>query len=150
MNYENPSADFRPVPFWSWNDRLEIPELRRQIHEMHAAGIGGFFMHARAGLRTEYLSEAWFAAVKACIEEARKLNMNPWLYDENGWPSGFGDGKVNGLGEKYQQKYLRMTTGAVPGNFITAVGELNFYYDVNPYYVDTLDASVTAEFIWLV
>lgn len=150
MNYENPSADFRPVPFWSWNDRLEIPELRRQIHEMHAAGIGGFFMHARAGLRTEYLSEAWFAAVKACIEEARKLNMNPWLYDENGWPSGFGDGKVNGLGEKYQQKYLRMTTGAVPGNFITAVGELNFYYDVNPYYVDTLDASVTAEFIRLV
>ena len=33
--------------------------------------------------------------------------MLPWAYDENGWPSGFGDGRINGLGEKYQQKWLR-------------------------------------------
>ena len=24
-----------------------------------------------------------------------------WIYDENGWPSGFGDGIVNGLGIEY-------------------------------------------------
>ena len=66
---------------------------------MHAAGIGGFFMHARSGLRTRYFSGEWFEAVKACIEEAAKLGMEPWLYDENGWPSGFGNGGVNGLGE---------------------------------------------------
>lgn len=91
MSDKNPPADFRPVPFWSWNDRLDIPELRRQIREMHAAGIGGFFMHARSGLRTRYFSGEWFEAVKACIEEAAKLGMEPWLYDENGWPSGFGN-----------------------------------------------------------
>ena len=34
--------------------------------------------------------------------------MRPWAYDENGWPSGFGNGLVNGLGIQYQQKYLRM------------------------------------------
>ena len=73
MSDKNPPADFRPVPFWSWNDRLDIPELRRQIREMHAAGIGGFFMHARSGLRTRYFSGEWFEAVKACIEEAAKL-----------------------------------------------------------------------------
>ena len=33
-------AQFRPVPFWSWNDKLEKTELVRQIHEMHDAGIG--------------------------------------------------------------------------------------------------------------
>lgn len=147
MSDKNPPADFRPVPFWSWNDRLDIPELRRQIREMHAAGIGGFFMHARSGLRTRYFSGEWFEAVKACIEEAAKLGMEPWLYDENGWPSGFGNGGVNGLGEKYRQKYLRMTKGEAPRNPICRVGEMSFYYDVNPYYVDTLDASVTAEFI---
>ena len=29
---------------------------------------------------------------------------------KNGWPSGVGDGKVNGLGVEYQLKYLRMET----------------------------------------
>ena len=37
----------RPVPFWSWNDKLEPDELRRQIGAMQDAGMGGFFMHAR-------------------------------------------------------------------------------------------------------
>ena len=35
-----------------------------------------------------------------------KLRMNAWLYDENSWPSGFGGGLVNNLGEKYQQRKL--------------------------------------------
>ena len=35
----------RPVPFWSWNDKLELDELRRQIGAMQDAGMGGFFMH---------------------------------------------------------------------------------------------------------
>ena len=52
----------RPVPFWSWNDKLEPDELRRQIGAMQDAGMGGFFMHARGGLETEYLSEDWFRA----------------------------------------------------------------------------------------
>jgi len=51
------SAFCRPVPFWSWNDKLEPDELRRQIGAMQDAGMGGFFMHARGGLETEYLSE---------------------------------------------------------------------------------------------
>ena len=49
--------DYQSIPFWSWNDELEADELRRQIREMKKAGIGGFFMHARGGLTTEYLGE---------------------------------------------------------------------------------------------
>ena len=48
------------------------------------------FMHARGGLRTEYMGEEWFENVEAAIDEARTLEMHPWAYDENGWPSGFG------------------------------------------------------------
>ena len=29
-----------------------------------------------------------------------------WLYDEDRWPSGFAEGKVPSLGEKYRLKYL--------------------------------------------
>ena len=50
-------VDYQSIPFWSWNDKLEPEELRRQIRAMKKAGIGGFFMHARGGLMTEYLGE---------------------------------------------------------------------------------------------
>ena len=85
---------YQSIPFWSWNDKLEPDELRRQIREMKAAGIGGFFMHARGGLMTEYMGEDWFTATQACIDEAEKLGMHAWCYDENGWPSGFAGMKL--------------------------------------------------------
>ena len=88
------SAFCRPVPFWSWNDKLEPDELRRQIGAMQDAGMGGFFMHARGGLETKYLSEDWFRAVEASVDEAKKRGMQAWCYDENGWPSGFAGGKL--------------------------------------------------------
>ena len=84
----------RPVPFWSWNDKLEPDELRRQIGAMQDAGMGGFFMHARGGLETEYLSEDWFRAVEASVDEAKKRGMQAWCYDENGWPSGRKTGRI--------------------------------------------------------
>ena len=85
---------YQSIPFWSWNDLLEPEELRRQIREMKKAGIGGFFMHARGGLMTEYLGDDWFTATQACIDEAEKQGMHAWCYDENGWPSGFAGMKL--------------------------------------------------------
>lgn len=87
-------VDYKPIPFWSWNDALDPKELKRQIHWMYENGIGGFFMHARGGLKTPYLSEAWMHCIETCCEEAEKLGMNAWAYDENGWPSGFAGGKL--------------------------------------------------------
>ncbi len=86
--------EYAPVPFWSWNNDLESDELIEQIHQMKESGCGGFIIHARTGLINEYLSEDWFSLVDDCLKEARKLNLNVWLYDENGWPSGFVGGKL--------------------------------------------------------
>ncbi|MBQ6823263.1 MAG: hypothetical protein IJP27_01290 [Clostridia bacterium] len=86
------AGEYASVPFWSWNDKLEPKELVRQIRDMHRLEMGGFFMHARGGLETEYLSEEWFDCVKVCVEEAERLGMEAWAYDENGWPSGFAGG----------------------------------------------------------
>ncbi len=91
---ENSVKEYRPIPFWSWNDRLEPEELKRQIRWMAQEGFGGYFMHARGGLETEYLSEDWFDCVRQCIREGRQLGMESWAYDENGWPSGFAGGKL--------------------------------------------------------
>ena len=87
-------TDYQSIPFWSWNNEIEPEELVRQIEDMKEAGIGGFIMHARIGLKTEYLGEKWFRCVDACLKKARELHMNAWVYDENGWPSGFVGGKL--------------------------------------------------------
>jgi len=147
-NFENIDNKYRPIPFWSWNTKLEAEETKRQINKMNEVGIGGFFMHARGGLTTEYMGEEWFDNVSASIEEAKKLGMSAWAYDENGWPSGFGDGMVNGLGLDYQQKYLRVEDGEKQNEYtICNINGKHYYFDVNPFYVDTLSAEVTKEFI---
>ena len=50
---KNIASEYQPIPFWSWNDDLKPEELKRQIHWMKGHGIGGFFMHAREGLKTK-------------------------------------------------------------------------------------------------
>lgn len=61
---------------------------------MRAKGIGGFVMHPRHGLATPYLSKEWFKRISCAIEEAARLEMQAYLYDENNWPSGTADAKV--------------------------------------------------------
>ena len=151
---KNPPSKYRPAPFWSWNEKLEVPETLFQIDEMEKAGIGGFFMHARGGLQTEYMSEEWFENIKASSSLAKSKGMLAWGYDENGWPSGFGAGAVNGLGEEYWQKYLRGEIVSAPKQTERTITNINYdgkiyhmYYDVNQFYVDVLDKKVIKEFI---
>ena len=155
------------IPFWSWNDKLEEGELRRQINVMHALGMKGFFMHARGGLETEYLSEEWYDAIRACVDEAKKLGMEAWSYDENGWPSGFAGGEL--LKDKANwATYLKYETRAeypmdenVLGVYVIADGKCRRVTaaeaGVSEYavvlqgwdesYVDTMDREITLKFI---
>ena len=147
MDFKNIPKKYRPIPFWSWNEKLEVEETKEQIHKMDDIGIGGFFMHARGGLQTEYMGEEWFQNVSASVETGKETGMGAWAYDENGWPSGFGNGYVNGKGIEYQQKYLRMSETEPTENVIAKCGDHWFYFDVNPFYVDVLDKKVIADFI---
>lgn len=157
MNKEylkNPPKKYRPAPFWSWNEKLDVNETVNQVDLMEKAGLGGFFMHARGGLQTEYLHKEWFDNISAASKKANETGMLAWGYDENGWPSGFGCGAVNGLGVEYQQKYLRCeetdtekTTDTTIANINVNGKNFHFYYEVNPFYVDVLNEKVIAEFL---
>lgn len=92
--FRNPGSAYRGKPFWSWNGQLDLNELRRQVRVLHRMGMGGFFMHARVGLATPYLSDEWFQAVAAALDEAHKSGTEAWLYDEDRWPSGAAGGLV--------------------------------------------------------
>ncbi len=102
--------EYKSIPFWSWNNFLDEEELTKQIEAMHEAGIGGFIMHARTGLGDKYLGEKWFSCIGACLKKAKELGMNAWVYDENGWPSGFVGGKLLET-EAYRARFLRYSVG---------------------------------------
>lgn len=46
---------------------------------MNSVGIGGFFMHARGVLQTEYLGGEWFDNVESSICEVKNLVCTPLL-----------------------------------------------------------------------
>jgi hypothetical protein len=103
--FNNPPAIWRGKPFWAWNGKLEKEELLRQIHVMKEMGFGGFFMHSRTGLETEYLGTEWFDLINACADEAEKVGLEAWLYDEDRWPSGLAGGIVS-KHQEFRQKAI--------------------------------------------
>lgn len=118
-------TDYKSIPFWSWNNELDANGLVKQIEQMKQKGIGGFIMHARTGLTTPYLGEKWFACIEACLDKAKELGMNAWVYDENGWPSGFVGGELL-KDEANLATYLEMKENSAVDNVALAN-----YIDIN-------------------
>jgi len=113
--FNKPGPEWRGKPFWSWNGELEKKELVRQIHVMKKMGMGGYFMHSRTGLITEYLGDEWFRLINACADEGEKLKLESWLYDEDRWPSGTAGGEVT-RNPEFRRKYIFLEVFP-PSNF---------------------------------
>lgn len=158
--------EYKSIPFWSWNDELDPKELKRQIGDMKRLNMGGFFMHARSGLETEYQSDEWYDCITECVNEAKKQDMQAWAYDENGWPSGFAGGKLL-EDEKNHARYLEyavldrfdsealgvytLNDGKIERVFGN-IGKAEYhtvYRRSDVSYVDTMDADITRKFIAL-
>ena len=107
-SFAYPGAAFRGKPFWSWNGELRGEELVRQAHIMKEMGLGGYFMHSRTGLITEYLGKEWFELINEVADVAAADGMEAWLYDEDRWPSGSAGGKVT-VDPQYRMKSLVVT-----------------------------------------
>ena len=92
--FRHPPNIYRSAPFWSWNDELRNDELERQARDMGERGWGGYFMHSRIGLVTEYLGEDWFDRIQRTVNVSREPGLKAYLYDEDKWPSGYAGGVV--------------------------------------------------------
>lgn len=84
----NPPRQYSPMPFWFWNGKLEPAKVQEQVRRMVDQHVYGAFLHARDGLQTPYLSDEWFAAVGAGLEEAKRDGFYFNFVDEYDWPSG--------------------------------------------------------------
>jgi hypothetical protein len=94
-NFENVPRTYTQVPFWFWNGPLDPNQFRQELRQMNSKGVYAAMPHPRFGMdRRQYLEGPFWRAMAATIDEAKKLNMQIWLYDEYNWPSGGAGGRV--------------------------------------------------------
>jgi hypothetical protein len=96
--FRRPPVDFYPSVFWNWNDQMSPQRIREQLkdlsdHQLPALCILPMprdFRPDNTGNRldVDYLSPEYFSRFKLALDEAGRLGMKAWLYDEGGLPSG--------------------------------------------------------------
>jgi hypothetical protein len=92
--FANPTREFSTGPLWVWNDLLTEDQIRGTLRDLASQQVRQAWVHPRPGLMTPYLGKEWFRLWKIALEEAQRLDMNLWIYDENSYPSGFAGGWV--------------------------------------------------------
>ena len=102
-----PGAEYRGFPFWAWNGVVDDGEVVEQVEIFKEMGFGGFYMHVRQGLETEYMGDGFLGAVSDCVERARELSLYACLYDEDRWPSGPAGGIVT-KDIRYRVRFLEV------------------------------------------
>ena len=103
-SFKQPGHTFASAPLWVWNADVSKEMISSMLIEFKDNGFGGVFIHPRAGLITPYLSKEWFDLCAFTLQEAKKLDLDVWIYDENSYPSGFAGGHVpDVMPESYNQ-----------------------------------------------
>lgn len=92
--FADPPRGYSTGPLWVWNDRLSVEQIRATLRDLRDQNVRQVWVHPRPGLMTPYLSPDWFRLWKTALDEAERLDMNVWIYDENSYPSGFAGGLV--------------------------------------------------------
>lgn len=102
--FQSPDSFHRPAYMWCWNSPITAEMLTAQLRDLYEAGGGGVMIvpeppafrprTMRTTLEPDYLTDGYFEIYRAVTEEAARLGMKIWFYDEGGWPSGSACGKV--------------------------------------------------------
>lgn len=163
INYNaflDPTNEFRSFPFYSINDSLTENEIKEQIHDFKQAGFGGFYLHSRLGLITEFLSDDWWKIMDAAVDAANESGLQAMFYDEDKWPSGYAGGIIPKMSEDYRAKCLARLDKNTPlpigselikqdDNFNYIIYTTQFGYDIfnGTCYVDLFNPEVVRKFI---
>jgi len=96
--FQHPDAFFSPGYMWTWNDRLVNEDVAAQLRDM--ADHGAMMVNPvpeptdfrpttqPTRLAPDYLTPEYLDIFRSMVDEAARLGMKVWLYDEGGWPSG--------------------------------------------------------------
>ena len=118
-NFSQPPRDYGILPFWFLNGELDLDEMRYQLREFREKGMPGIILHGRYGLETPYISELYLDRIHFAVEEAQKLGLQTWIYDEMNWPSGTADKRVLQARPDLAQRYIECINMTVRGPWFT-------------------------------
>ena len=135
-SFKNPSPEYRGTELFMLNDKLEGPELERQIGEMKKQGFYSFIARTYVGLKSDYPGRDFHDRTADIIGAAKKYGMKVFLQ------AGFMPGGVPDLPDKYTHLGLRADH--------TIVKQPNFLDMLNreavDYYVQKSYEEMWAEF----
>lgn len=130
QEFRTPNRDFGILPFWFLNGELDPEEMRFQLEELRDKGMQGVVFHGRYGLEMPYLGDIYLDRIRLGVEEANRLGLASWIYDEMNWPSGTADKRVLEERPELAQRYLECVSFSVTGPwFMCLTGEDSRYLD---------------------
>jgi hypothetical protein len=91
-DFKNGRPECNPAVMWFWNDCINEHEISYQLEKFKEKSIFEFFIHPMYGLKVDYLSNRYFQLIRHAVDEAKRLSMKFWIYDEYNWPSGSAGG----------------------------------------------------------
>jgi hypothetical protein len=128
--FRTPPREYGILPFWFLNGELDQDEMRWQLREFRDKGMPGIILHGRYGLETPYIGETYLDRIRLAVDEAEKLDLKTWVYDEMNWPSGTADKRVLKARPDLAQRYIECVTIDVRGPwFACLTGEDSRYLD---------------------
>ncbi len=95
--------------FWLHGHESE-QRLRDYVAKVAEGGNGSFTAESRP--HSDWLGEGWYRDLSICLEEAKRHNLQMWIFDEKWWPSGEVGGMVP---EKYASKRMAASATDVAG-----------------------------------
>ncbi len=129
-HFQRPPREYGILPFWFLNGELDPGEMRFQLQEFRDKGMPGIILHGRYGLEMPYIGSKYLERIKFAIEEAEKLGLKTWIYDEMNWPSGTADGRVLRARTDLAQPYLKCISFTLRGPWFTYLtGADSRYHD---------------------
>jgi len=75
-----------------WTQGQSAETIRTVVHEIADGGNTGFVWESRP--HPDYLGPKWWDDLKVAVDEARRLGLEVWIFDEWMYPSGIAGGKV--------------------------------------------------------
>jgi hypothetical protein len=88
--------------FWQHGEPED--RIRNEIIQMSHQGITGFIVESRP--YPDFLGESWWRNTDVILDQARKLGMGVWFFDDKAYPSGYANGAAEKLRPELLKRYL--------------------------------------------
>jgi hypothetical protein len=156
FEFHHPGTEYRGIPLWFFNDRLDKEDLIAQLKAMRYAGWGRVMPRRYTGGINPAYGKIWNDAIRTVIEVCKGLDMKVYLpeIDKNGWYTA-APTPLPGMKDEFRNKSLiQRGKNDKPGKnekLITQIGEYSYYqftsfpkegWENSFCYLDLLDPDV--------